>query len=362
MIKQALSFDDVLLVPQKSNVMPRETDVRTRLTRRVKLNIPILSSPMDTVTEYKMAIAIAKQGGLGIIHKNMTIDEQVLQIKRVKKENLKIGAAISVGDEQFDRAFQLVKAGVDVIVIDTAHGHSDAVIKMIKRIKTDDRFSQVDIIAGNVVTDQGAYDLILAGADAVKVGIGPGSICTTRIVTGVGVPQITAIKEALRGRQKSKKIDIPIIADGGIKFSGDLAKALAAGADCVMIGSLFAGTDESPGKIVKLNNQKYKVYRGMGSLEAMQNGSKDRYGQGKMENKKLVPEGVFGLVPYKGAVKDIIYQLTGGLRSSLGYLGAHNIREFQNKAKFVEISGAGLRESHPHSLSQIKPAVNYKFH
>lgn len=360
MIPQSLSFDDVLLVPQKSDVLPRETDISTRLTRRVKLNIPIVSSPMDTVTEYKMARAMAKQGGIGIIHKNMTIDEQSLQIKRIKKENLKAGAAISVGDEQFDRALQLVKAGVDIIVIDTAHGHSGGVIKMIKRIKTDDRFSQVDIIAGNVVTAEGAYDLILAGADAVKVGIGPGSICTTRIITGVGVPQITAIFEAVRGRQKSKKLNIPIIADGGIKYSGDIAKALAAGADCVMIGSLFAGANEAPGKIVKLNNQKYKVYRGMGSLEAMQNGSKDRYGQEKTENKKLVPEGVCGLVPYGGNLSDIIYQLIGGLRSAMGYLGAKNIKKFQEKAQFVRISNAGLSESHPHGLSQIKPTVNYQ--
>lgn len=362
MIKQALSFDDVLLVPQKSDVLPRETDIRTKLTRRVKINIPIVSSPMDTVTEYKMAMALARHGGLGVIHKNMTAERQADQVKKIKAQNQIVGAAISVGDEQFERAIVLLKADVDVLVIDTAHGHSQAVINMVKRIKLDAQFNKIDIIAGNVATAEAAYDLILAGADAVKVGIGPGSICTTRIVTGVGVPQITAIKEAVQGRQKSKKFNIPIIADGGIKYSGDIAKALACGADSVMIGSLFAGTDEAPGKIVKFNNQKYKTYRGMGSLEAMQKGAKDRYFQQKVQNKKLVPEGVSGLVPYRGAVSDVIYQLIGGLRSAMGYLGAKNIKEFQNKAEFVKISQVGLRESHPHSLSQIKPAVNYQSH
>lgn len=361
LIKQALSFDDVLLVPQKSDILPRDTDVKTRLTRRVKLNIPIISSPMDTVTEHQMARVMAEQGGIGIIHKNMSIERQVDQVKKVKKAKIKVGAAISVGNEQFERALQLAKADVDVLVIDTAHGHSDGVIRMIRRIKNDRHFAEIDLIAGNVVTADAAYDLILAGADAVKVGLGPGSICTTRIITGVGVPQITAIAEAVKGRRKAKK-DIPIIADGGIKYSGDIAKALACGADSVMIGSLFAGANESPGAVVKINGKKYKKYRGMGSLEAMQKGSKDRYGQKKVENKKLVPEGVCGLVPFSGSVSDIIYQLIGGLRSAMGYLGAKNIKEFQKRAQFVRISGAGLNESHPHGLSQIKTAVNYQSH
>jgi len=363
MIKQALSFDDILLIPQKSNILPKQTKVNTQVTQNFKLQIPILSAAMDTVTEFKMALKLAQIGGLGIIHKNFSPSQQANQIKKIKTQdgNLLTGAAISVGEEQFKRALKLVKAGVNILVIDTAHGHSDGVIKMIKRLKNDKRFKQIDIIAGNVATAQAAKDLIKAGADALKIGIGPGAICTTRVVTGVGIPQITAIQNAIIGRKQAKKPNIPIIADGGIKYSGDIAKALAVGADCVMLGSLLSGTAEAPGKIKTIQGKKYKVYRGMGSLDAMTKGSKDRYGQKEVKNKnKLVPEGVSGLVAYKGPVEKVIYQLIGGVRSAMGYLGALNITEFQKKARFIQITGAGLKESHPHSLSKVDNTVNYQ--
>ncbi len=479
-IKEALTFDDVLLIPNYSEVLPTQVDVRTKLTKRITLNIPIMSAAMDTVTESELAIAIAREGGIGIIHKNLSIEEQAEEVDRVKrsesgmivkpvtvspdqtiaeaealmrkykisglpvtdesgkllgiitnrdirfvkdyskkikdvmtKENLKtvpvgttleeakeilhkykieklpvvdengylkglitikdiekkekypnackdelgrlmVGAAIGVGPEGFRRAEALIEAGVDVIVIDTAHGHSKGVIEMVEKIKG--LFPDIDVIAGNVATPEGTEALIKAGADAVKVGIGPGSICTTRIVAGVGVPQLTAIAQC---SEVADKYDISIIADGGIKFSGDIAKAIGAGARVVMIGSLFAGTKESPGELVLYQGRSYKAYRGMGSLGAMRRGSKDRYFQTEVEEKKLVPEGIEGMVPYRGPLADTIHQLVGGLRSGMGYCGAANIEEMRKKARFVKITSAGLKESHVHDVIITKEAPNY---
>ncbi|TCK04007.1 IMP dehydrogenase [Phorcysia thermohydrogeniphila] len=479
-IKEALTFDDVLLVPNYSEVLPTQVDVRTKLTKRITLNIPIMSAAMDTVTEAELAIAIAREGGIGIIHKNMTIEEQAEEVDKVKrsesgmivkpvtvrpdqtiaeaealmrkykisglpvtneegklvgiitnrdirfvkdfskkisevmtKENLKtvpvgttleeakeilqkykieklpvvdengylkglitikdiekkekypnackdelgrlmVGAAVGVGDEAVRRAEALIEAGVDVIVIDTAHGHSKGVIKTVERLK--ELFPDVDLIAGNVATPEGTEALIKAGADAVKVGIGPGSICTTRIVAGVGVPQLTAIAECA---EVADKYGISIIADGGIKFSGDIAKAIGAGARAVMIGSLFAGTKESPGELVLYQGRSYKAYRGMGSLGAMKKGSKDRYFQSEVDEKKLVPEGIEGMVPYRGPLADTIHQLVGGLKAGMGYCGAANIEEMRKKARFVRITHAGLKESHVHDVIITKEAPNY---
>ena len=479
-IKEALTFDDVLLVPNYSEVLPTQVDVRTKLTKRITLNIPIMSAAMDTVTEAELAIAIAREGGIGIIHKNMTIEEQAEEVDKVKrsesgmivnpvtvrpdqtiaeaealmrkykisglpvtneegklvgiitnrdirfvkdfskkirevmtKENLKtvpvgttleeakeilqkykieklpvvdengylkglitikdiekkekypnackdelgrlmVGAAVGVGDEAVRRAEALIEAGVDVIVIDTAHGHSKGVIKTVERLK--ELFPDVDLIAGNVATPEGTEALIKAGADAVKVGIGPGSICTTRIVAGVGVPQLTAIAECA---EVADKYDISIIADGGIKFSGDIAKAIGAGARVVMIGSLFAGTKESPGELVLYQGRSYKAYRGMGSLGAMKKGSKDRYFQSEVDEKKLVPEGIEGMVPYRGPLADTIHQLVGGLKAGMGYCGAANIEEMRRKARFVRITHAGLKESHVHDVIITKEAPKY---
>jgi len=479
-VKEALTFDDVLLVPNYSEVLPTQVDVRTKLTKRITLNIPIMSAAMDTVTEAELAIAIAREGGIGIIHKNMTIEEQAEEVDRVKRsesgmivkpvtvrpeqtiaeaealmkkykisglpvvdgegrlvgiitnrdirfvkdfskkiadvmtrENLKtvpvgttleeakeilhkykieklpvvdengylkglitikdiekkekypnackdelgrlmVGAAIGVGEEALRRAEALIEAGVDVIVIDTAHGHSKGVIQMVEKIKG--LYPDVDVIAGNVATPEGTEALIKAGADAVKVGIGPGSICTTRIVAGVGVPQLTAVAQCA---EVADRYDVSIIADGGIKFSGDIAKAIGAGARVVMIGSLFAGTKESPGELVLYQGRSYKVYRGMGSLGAMKKGSKDRYFQSEVEEKKLVPEGIEGMVPYRGPLADTIHQLVGGLRAGMGYCGAANIEEMRKKARFVKITSAGLKESHVHDVIITKEAPNY---
>ena len=479
-VKEALTFDDVLLVPNYSEVLPTQVDVRTKLTKKITLNIPIMSAAMDTVTEAELAIAIAREGGIGIIHKNMSIEEQAEEVDRVKrsesgmivkpvtvrpeqtiaeaealmkkykisglpvvdeegklvgiitnrdirfvknfskkiaevmtKENLKtvpvgttleeakeilhkykieklpvvddkgylkglitikdiekkekypnackdelgrlmVGAAIGVGEEALRRAEALIEAGVDVIVIDTAHGHSKGVIQMVEKIKG--LYPDVDVIAGNVATPEGTEALIKAGADAVKVGIGPGSICTTRIVAGVGVPQLTAVAQCA---EVADKYDISIIADGGIKFSGDIAKAIGAGARVVMIGSLFAGTKESPGELILYQGRSYKVYRGMGSLGAMKKGSKDRYFQSEVEEKKLVPEGIEGMVPYRGPLADTIHQLVGGLRAGMGYCGAANIEEMRKKARFVKITSAGLKESHVHDVIITKEAPNY---
>ena len=479
-IKEALTFDDVLLVPNYSEVLPTQVDVGTKLTKRITLNIPIMSAAMDTVTESELAIAIAREGGIGIIHKNMSIEEQAEEVDRVKRsesgmivkpvtvkpeqtiaeaeslmkkykisglpvvndegklvgiitnrdirfvkdfskkiadvmtrENLKtvpvgttleeakeilhrykieklpvvdengylkglitikdiekkekypnackdelgrlmVGAAIGVGEEAVRRAEALIEAGVDVIVIDTAHGHSKGVISMVEKIKG--LFPDVDVIAGNVATPEATEALIKAGADAVKVGIGPGSICTTRIVAGVGVPQLSAVMNCA---EVADKYDVSIIADGGIKFSGDIAKAIGAGARVVMIGSLFAGTKESPGELILYQGRSYKVYRGMGSLGAMKKGSKDRYFQSEVEEKKLVPEGIEGMVPYRGPLADTIHQLVGGLRAGMGYCGAANIEEMRKKARFVRITAAGLKESHVHDVIITKEAPNY---
>ncbi|MDD2894462.1 MAG: IMP dehydrogenase [Aliarcobacter sp.] len=475
--KRALTFEDVLLVPAKSEVLPRDVSIKTKLTKKIDLNIPFVSAAMDTVTEYEAAIAMARLGGIGIIHKNMDIETQVLQCKKVKKSEsgmiidpitvtpdqtlqdaedimasykisgvpvvdannilvgiltnrdmrftkdftqkakdkmtvmplvtakegttleeaadvmhankieklpivdsnnkliglitikdinkkrehpnankdefgrLRVGAAIGVG--QLDRARALVAVGVDVLVLDSAHGHSKGILDTVKAIKAE---MDVQIIAGNVATAEATADLIACGADAVKVGIGPGSICTTRIVAGVGVPQISAIDECAA---EGAKTGTPIIADGGIKYSGDVAKALAVGASCVMMGSALAGTEESPGEVVLSHGRKFKTYRGMGSIGAMTKGSTDRYFQEGTAADKLVPEGIEGMVPYRGTIADIIHQMVGGLRSSMGYLGSKDIPTFQERAEFVEITSAGLRESHVHDVTITNEAPNY---
>jgi IMP dehydrogenase len=474
-----LTFDDVLLLPAKSNILPKDTDISTNLTRNIKINIPIISAAMDTVSGRNLAIAMAREGGIGIIHRAVSPEKQAEKVDRVKKSEsgmiidpitinpeapigdamelmsqykisgvpvtekgkltgiltnrdlrfetnmkkkvsnvmtsdnlitakegtdldkakkilhkykieklpivdknsrlkglitikdiekrkkypnsckdemgrLRVGAAIGVGEDAVFRAELLVKAGVDVIVIDTAHGHTESVMKMVKTIKK--KFG-IDVIAGNVATAEGTEDLIKAGADAVKVGIGPGSICTTRVVAGAGVPQFTAVMNCFEAAQKHK---VPIIADGGIKFSGDVTKALAAGAHSVMIGSLFAGTEESPGEVVLFQGRSYKVYRGMGSLGAMAEGAKDRYGQEGVESTKLVPEGVEGRVPYKGPVAQSVYQLIGGVQSGMGYCGCKSLSELRRKSRFVKITNAGLRESHVHDVIITKEAPNYR--
>ena len=366
-IRSGLTFDDVLLLPAKSSVLPGETGVRARLTAKITLNIPLISAAMDTVTGSTLAIAMAREGGIGIIHRAMPAHLQALEVARVKKADakkypnackdkagrLRVGAAIGAGSDAVERAAELVAAGADVIALDTAHGHSAAVLKTLKAVK---RRFKVEVIAGNVATYQGALDLIKAGADAIKVGIGPGSICTTRIISGVGVPQLTAIKDCARAAARRR---IPVIADGGIKFSGDITKAVAAGASCVMLGTLLAGTDEAPGDVIVLQGRKYKSYRGMGSVGAMEAGSKDRYGQQGVEKRKLVPEGVEGRVPYKGAVAGILHQLTGGLRAGLGYCGCKDLAQLAKKARFIRISNAGLRESHVHDVRISKETSNY---
>ncbi|UCE65200.1 MAG: IMP dehydrogenase [Candidatus Zixiibacteriota bacterium] len=478
-LKEALTFDDVLLIPAKSSVLPSQVDVKTRLTRNIMLNIPVVSAAMDTVTESALAISIARQGGIGIIHKNMSIADQASEVDKVKRsesgmivnpvtlppdatvqqawetmekfsisgipitrngkllgiltnrdlrfhrdpsvqidrvmtrENLitvpegtdmeeakgllhkhriekllivdsggnlkgmitvkdimkriqypnssqddrgrlRVGAAVGVTGDISERVSELVKNGVDVIAVDSSHGHSEGVINAIEKIKSE--YPVIEIIGGNVATYDGAADLISAGVCAVKVGIGPGSICTTRVVTGAGMPQITAIVDCAKACQKS---NIPLIADGGIKYSGDITKAIAAGADSVMIGSLFAGTEESPGETVLSEGRSYKVYRGMGSIEAMRQGSADRYFQ-ENDSGKMVPEGVVGRVPYKGVLADTIYQFVGGLKAGMGISGAKDIATLKKTAKFVRITGAGLRESHPHDVKIITEAPNYR--
>jgi IMP dehydrogenase len=480
-IKEALTFDDVLLEPAKSDVLPSEVKISTRLTRNIPLNIPLLSAAMDTVTDSRMAIAMAQQGGMGIIHKNMTLEDQAVEVDRVKrsesgmivnpitmspeqkiheamevmkryrisglpitsdgklvgiltnrdlrfetrlnkkiselmtKDNLitvpvgttlekaesilhrhrveklpvvdskyrlkglitvkdiqkkiaypdackdslgrlRVGAAIGATGDFIERVEALIKAGVDVLAVDTAHGHSTRVLEAVKQIKR--KFPEIDLIAGNVAVDEGAAALAKAGADAIKIGIGPGSICTTRVVSGAGVPQITAIMECAKVAHKA---GIPAIADGGIKYSGDIAKAIAAGGDCVMIGSLFAGTDESPGETILYQNRSYKAYRGMGSLAAMKSGSRDRYSQeGAFFEGKLVPEGIEGIVPYKGSIEVMIPQLSGGLRAGMGYCGCKNIKELQTRSRFIRVTSFGLKESHVHDVLVTKEAPNYR--
>jgi len=478
-IQTGLTFDDVLLLPARSEVLPKEVNIATYLTRNIQINIPIVSAAMDTVTEADLAIAIAREGGIGMIHRAMSPERQKIEVDKVKKSEygmiidpvtispdaplsdamalmqkfrisgvpvtvegklvgiitnrdlrfetqfnrkvsqvmtkanlitacigttlekaqkllhkykieklpivdragrlkglitikdiekrkkyphackdsigrLRVGAAIGTGEDSVQRADLLIKAGVDVIVIDTAHGHTTPVLNMLKLLK---KKTDIDIIAGNIATAEAAKDLIKAGADGLKIGIGPGSICTTRIIAGAGVPQITAIRNCY---EVAKKYNVPIIADGGIKYSGDITKALAVGAHSVMVGSLFAGTDESPGEIVLLQGRSYKVYRGMGSIGAMEHGTKDRYFQAGVKTAKLVPEGVEGRVPYKGAVSQSILQLIGGLRSGMGYCGCRDLVELRKKARFVRITSAGLRESHVHDVIITKEAPNYR--
>jgi IMP dehydrogenase len=355
-IKEALTFDDVLLVPRYSSVLPSETNLNIDLGKNLKLKIPFLSSAMDTVTESNMAIAIGQKGGLGIIHRNLSINEQYKEIKKVKKKNLIVGAAVGTADDDLTRTKSILDAGVDLIVIDTAHGHSEKVIKILRKIKK--IRSQTPICVGNIASGEAALKLYNEGADILKVGIGPGSICTTRMIAGIGVPQITAVLE-VKNYMKNKKIKI--ISDGGIKFSGDIVKALAAGADALMMGSIFAGTDESPGKKFKFKKKFYKSYRGMGSIGAMSAGSSNRYFQKNHKDKsKFVPEGVEARVPYKGSVEEILYQLQGGLRSSMGYIGAKMIKEIKKKAKFIKITKAGFYESMVHSVEMTKDTINYK--
>tara|TARA_B100001093_G_C26706126_1_gene961301 strand:+ start:13 stop:1092 length:1080 start_codon:yes stop_codon:yes gene_type:complete len=355
-IKEALTFDDVLLLPRFSKILPSETDISLSLSKNIKLKSPFLSSAMDTVTESSMAIAIAKSGGIGIVHRNLKIKKQAQEISKVKKNNLLVGAAIGTNIDDLDRASYLINSGVDLIVIDTAHGHSEKVLKTLTKIKK--KNYKIPICVGNIATAEAAKKLYNSGADIIKVGIGPGSICTTRMVAGIGVPQITAVMEVSKAL-KGKKIKI--ISDGGIKFSGDIAKAIAAGADAIMMGSIFAGTDESPGKKFKIKNKIYKRYRGMGSIGAMSAGSSNRYFQKNYKDKsKFVPEGVDGRVEYKGNVSKIIYQLKGGLRSSMGYIGAKKIEDIKKNAKFIKITKAGFYESMVHSVEMIESTLNYK--
>ena len=482
-VSTGLTFDDVLLIPQRSEVLPKDVSLKTKLTRGIELNVPIISSAMDTVTESRLAIALAHQGGVGFIHKNMSITGQAEEVRRVKlyqngmisdpvtlledvtleeanekckhykvsgfpivdesgilkgivtnrdmkyrsnqtlkvgevmtgrdklitapigitldeaKEilmqhrieklplideagvlcglitikdidktmsypnsckdehgRLRCGAAVGIGADTMERVSALVNAGVDVITVDSAHGHSLGVINTVRQIK--EAFPQLQVIGGNIVTPEAAKDLIEAGADAVKVGIGPGSICTTRVVAGVGVPQISAVNDVY---EYCKTVGVPVIADGGLKLSGDFVKAIAAGADCAMFGGLFAGCEEAPGEEIWYNGRRYKTYVGMGSLAAMKRGSSDRYFQGKQqEAKKLVPEGIEARVPYKGKLEDVIYQLCGGLRAGMGYCGTATIEELKTNAKFVRITNAGLRESHPHDVEITQEAPNYQ--
>jgi|TARA_B110001452_G_scaffold222007_1_gene194720 IMP dehydrogenase len=355
-INEALTFDDVLILPKYSNVLPGNTNISINLSKKITLKVPFLSSAMDTVTESKMAIAMANEGGLGIIHRNLKIKKQTQEIIRVKNNNLLVGAAIGTSNEDLERAKSLIGNGVDLIVIDTAHGHSEKVLRILSKVKKINL--KIPICVGNIATGEAAKKLYNSGADIIKVGIGPGSICTTRMVAGIGVPQISAIMDVKKALNKNK---IKIISDGGIKFSGDIAKALAAGADAIMMGSIFAGTDESPGKKFKLKGKIYKQYRGMGSIGAMSSGSANRYFQKNFKDKsKFVPEGVEGRVEYKGNISKIIYQLKGGLRSSMGYIGAKNLLEITKKAKFIKITKAGFYESMVHSVEMTQKTINYK--
>ncbi len=342
-----LTFDDVLLVPNYTDVKREEINLESQLNKRIKLSIPIMSSPMDTVTDAKMAITLGKLGGLGIIHRNMSIQDQAKEVKMVKKETEIVGAAVGVGSDFETRLKALSVEGLDVVVVDSAHGFSKWVVEATKYISQ--KYKNIVLISGSIATAAGAKALITAGADVLRVGMGPGSICTTRIVAGMGVPQITAIMET---SAVSSKYNIPIIADGGIRYSGDIVKAIAAGASFVMLGSLFAGTAESPGKLIEIEGKKYKNYRGMGSVSAMKDGSAVRYGQEyrKGQEKKLIAEGVEGLVAYKGTVEEVVAQLTGGLRTGMYYAGVKNISELQEKTRLMRITQASLTESHPHDI------------
>lgn len=367
-IAEAITFDDVLLIPAHSQVLPHEVSLQTRLTPTITLNIPFVSAAMDTVTEAPLAIALARLGGLGFVHKNLSIAAQAKQVAQVKQAQasevdypqacvdaqgrLRVGAAVGASQDVLERVQALVDAGVDVVTVDSAHGHSQGVIDAVKCIR--EAFTELPLIGGNIVTAEAAHDLVEAGANTVKVGVGPGSICTTRVVAGVGMPQLSAINAVL---QYCEHHNIPLIADGGIKYSGDVVKALAAGADVVMIGSLLAGTEESPGEVFELHGQRFKTYVGMGSLAAMERGSKDRYFQ--QTATKLVPEGIEGRVAYKGPVADVVHQLCGGLRSGMGYCGTPTVDALKQDGRFVKITAAGLKESHPHDVTLTKSAPNY---
>ena len=350
-IKEALTFDDVTLAPSYSEILPSETSTSIKLSKYLSLKIPIMSSAMDTVTEAKMAIAVGEKGGIGVIHRNLSVKKQIQEIRKTKSKNLLVGAAVGANSDEHKRAEQILKENLDLIVVDTAHAHSKKVSNIIKKI-IKIKPKKTALCAGNIATKEAAKFLIKLGVDIIKVGIGPGSICTTRLVAGIGVPQLSAILNVRKGLKNSR---VSIIADGGIKFSGDIAKALAAGADAVMVGSLFAGTDQAPGKIIKKNGKYFKSFRGMGSIGAMNKGSADRYFQTKQKNaSKYVPEGVEGFVKYKGKVDKIIYQLVGGLKSSMGYLGSKNIVDLRKKPKFYKITKAGFYESMVHSIDEVK--------
>lgn len=349
-MQEGITFDDVLLVPAYSEVLPREVSLKGRFSRNISLDVPFASAAMDTVTEAPMAIAMAREGGIGVIHKNMNAQDQAAEVAKVKAKGLKVAAGVGITPDVLDRVKLLADAGVDAVVLDSAHGHSKGVVDALKAIKA--AFPSLDVVVGNIATARAAKDLIAAGADGLKVGIGPGSICTTRIVAGVGVPQLTAIADVAEVAGEN----IPVIADGGLRYSGDVVKALAAGAHCVMCGSMFAGTDEAPGEVTEVDGVKMKAYRGMGSIDAMQAGSADRYFQ--KGAKKLVPEGVVAHVAYKGPVGEVLYQLCGGLRSGMGYCGAKDL-EALHGARFVRISPATVKENHPHDVSIAKKAPNY---
>ena len=362
-----LTFDDVLLLPGYSEVKRDAIDISTVLTKTIKLAIPLLSSPMDTVTTAPLATSLAQEGGLGIIHRNLSIEEQVKEVKKVKDTppsnplatidahgKLRVGAAVGIGEDLEKRIESLLAAGVDAIILDSGHGLSKVVIEATRSVKN--HFPHLPLIAGNIATGEGAQKLIAAGADALRVGMGPGSICATRIMAGIGMPQMTAIDEVVK---IAKKSGIPVIADGGIKHSGDLTKALAMGANTIMIGSLFAATEEAPGEVIKLKEKKYKYYRGMGSIPAMKQGGAARYGQEVKKGRKLIAEGVEGLVPYKGTVEEFVTQMMGGLRAGMYYVGAKNLEELAQKARFVRISNASLIESHPHDIIVTDAGENY---
>ena len=350
-IKEALTFDDVTLAPNYSSCLPTEVNTSIKLSKYIDLKIPILSSAMDTVTESKMGIAISKAGGIGVIHRNLSIEDQILEIKKIKKKKSLVGAAVGASEKEYLRAKKILKENIDLIVVDTAHGHTKKVGEIIKKI-IKIKPKRTSICAGNIATTEAAKFLIKLGVDIIKVGIGPGSICTTRLVAGIGVPQLSAIMNVKKGIGKSKTT---IIADGGIKFSGDIVKALAAGADAVMIGSLFAGTNESPGRLIKRNGNIYKNFRGMGSIGAMNKGSADRYFQKKQKDtSKYVPEGVEGFIKYKGSVDKVLFQLVGGLKSSMGYLGSPKVTDLRKKPKFYRITKAGFYESMVHNIDEVK--------
>lgn len=374
--EEGLTFDDVLLKPSYSDFSRGDINLETKLTKNISLKIPLVSAPMDTVTESKLAIALASLGGIGIIHRNLTIEDQATEVAKVKKENLLVGAAIGASSGFEPRAEALVKAGVDVVIVDSAHGFADPIINTIKYLKQ--HFSTLQVIGGSIATYEGAEALIKAGADGLRVGMGPGAICTTRIISGMGVPQITAIFETTRAASPH---GIPIIADGGIKYSGDMVKAIAAGASTVMMGSYFASSEESPGEVSELtaeqvpsrfksivkkdvHSYKFKAYRGMGSIGAMQQGTKikseDEFHGKDYKDRVLVAEGVEGLVPVKGTVKDLIDQAIGGIKSGMFYVGARNVSELEKKAMFIKITQASLTESHPHDIIVTNPGENYK--